>query len=238
MAFLGLIVLVWHLYATTNGRSNAFLPTPMFTVEQTLEYTDVWLEGLQRTLSEMIVGFVFAIVFGVVMGVIVAEFYTIRHMSMPMILFFHSIPLAILAPLFLGWFGTNLLGIGVYVAWGGFFPIFLNTITGMSQTPDEFGLLSDITGATKWQRIRYIKIWSAMPHITTGMKIAANMAVVAAIIAEFLASGSGLGYMLIFAEQRAQTGLMFGMVFVMLVVGIVWFNSISYALDYITPSTE
>lgn len=236
MAFLAVMVAAWHLYATTNGRSNSYLPTPAFAVDQTAANTDVLLDGFQTTLTEMVTGYVLAIAFGVVMGILVSEVYTVRHMSMPMILFFHSIPLAILAPLFLGWFGTGLVGIGVYVAWGGFFPIFLNTITGLNQTPPEFSLLSDVTGATRWQRLRYIKIWTALPYITTGMKIAANMVVVAAIIAEFLASGSGLGHMLVFAEQRAQTGLMFGTVFIMLALGIVWFNGISYLLDFLKPT--
>lgn len=235
LGVLAFLIVLWQVLAFFNTGGQAYFPSPAFAVEQMMTYSDALVEGFKVTLREIVIGYAFAIVIGIATGVLLTEIYTVRHMSMPLILFFHSIPLAILAPLFLGWFGTGIVGIGVYVAWGGFFPIFINTITGLTQIPEEFNLLSDITGATKWQRLRYIKVWTALPHITAGMKISANTVMIAAIIAEFLASGSGLGHTLIFAEQRALTGLLFGTVVIIFLLGLVWYNLISWTIDYLNP---
>lgn len=236
IGILVIALVLWQIFAQFfNPRGNAFFPSPTYTIEQTMANTDLLIAGLQTTVTEIVVGYVFAVVFGISMGILLTEIYTVRHMSLPLVLFFHSIPLAILAPLFLGWFGTGIVGIGIFVAWGGFFPVFINTITGLTQFPPEFNLLSEITGATKLQRLYYIKIWAALPHISTGMKIAANLAVVGAVIAEFIASGSGLGFTIVFAEQRALAGLMFGTIFLIILVGVIWFTTVSYLIDRLNP---
>lgn len=234
---LVILLLLWEAIAIITPRGNAYFPSLGYIAAETQEHSGAIWEGFQTTGTEVVVGFVIAIFVGISFGLIVTEIYTIRHMTLPYVLFFHSIPTAILAPIFLGVFGNEITGVIAFVIWAGFLPVFLNTVTGLTQIRSEFYLLADITGATKWQRIRYIKFWSALPNITSAFKVAATVGVIVAIVAEFIATSGGLGHLIIESMIFARVGLMFGTVFIISVLGVIWFNLIAGLIYLLNPVT-
>lgn len=229
------LIIFWDFIARFDGRPNLYFPGPEFTFQQTLEYYDVLLGQLQTTFMEILLGFFFSTILAIFLAVTLHEFYSARFMSLPTIFFFHSIPYALLAPLFLAIFGVNAVTIALFISWGGFFPIFISTLTGLSQIRPEFNEFADLTDATRWQRIRYLKFPSALPYIFSGMKISATVVISLAIVIELIAQGNGIGYMLIFASKEALTGLLFGTVIGVSIIGVIWFYSVAITLDYLTP---
>lgn len=230
------VLVVWEVYATNfNPRGNNYFPSVTYTVEQSLDNSDQIVAGLETTFTEVVVSFLLAVAVGVVLGIVIAESFVVRQMSMPLIVYLYSIPHAILAPLFLIWFGTNIRGVAAFSAWVAFFPVFINTITGINQVPERFELLGEAIGATRWQMLRHVKIWTALPNIASSVRAAVQLSIVGVIIAEFLATGTGLGYLIIRSTQRAQIGLTFGTIISIMVFAVVFYKLVDLTLAAIVP---
>ncbi|MFP8953844.1 ABC transporter permease [Natrialbaceae archaeon A-arb3/5] len=235
MAIVAVLALIWEAYAELVVQNHAYLPSATYTVEQTFENTDMVITGMGVTFASILIGFSLAVIVGILVGIIIAESGLIRDLSMPMLIFAYSIPHAILAPMFLIWFGTGIRGVGIFAAWLAFFPTFVNTLTGISTINPDMKKLGDVVGATSWQHLRYIKFWNALPDIISGIKISIQMTIVGVIIAEFLVGGDGLGFLIIRSTQRAQLGLTFGTLIIIALFAVVLFKAVGYTADRLNP---
>ena len=229
------VIVAWQLVAQFVIRSNLYLPSPWYAATETAASQDLLWQGLKTTLIEVLTGFITGLVIGVALGVSVSESFLARRIALPWIVFIYAIPAAIIAPLFLVWFGINLLAVSLFVSLLSFFPVFISTTTGFSSVDDEYYELGELCGATRWQMIRQIKFWVALPYIFTGIRVGIQSSVVGAIVAEFIASGSGLGYLIVSAYNSLEIGLMFGTLFVLMVVAIVYYQVVDAILDYLQP---
>jgi len=230
------ILIVWEFYSRyINQIGNIFFPSITYSINQTLANLDKVIAATQLTFAEVFAGFIAGVVLGVMVGIIYAESFILRQASMPMLIFVYSLPLAIVAPVFIVWFGTGIFAVGAFVGLFSFFPVFVNTITGLTQVEEEFSHLGKVIGASEAQYMRYIKFWVAFPHIIGGIRIAVQQSIVGAIVAEFIASGGGLGNLIVVASNTAQLGLLFGTLFLIMVIAIIYFKVVSFAIDYVTP---
>lgn len=89
--------------------------------------------------------------------------------------------------------------------------------------------------ASKYQFVKEIKFWVAFPHIVGGIKVAVQQSVVGAIVAEFVGSGGGLGNLIVISAVTQRTGMMFGIVFLIMIIAIVYYNVVSWTIDWIVP---
>lgn len=234
---IGIAILVaWEVYTRYfNPRGDQYFPSIGFVTEQTIANAPRLIEGLQTTAIAVLGAYALAMVTGVGLAILFSEFYTLRQMMMAPVVFAYALPAAILAPLFIIWFGSGLEAVAIFGAWLAFFPVFINTMTGLNQVEEEFHHLGDIYGASGWQMLRYIKVWKALPHITASAKIAVQYSIVGVVVAEFLASGTGLGFLIVISTQRAQLGFVFGIVIVLVVFAVVFFKIVSMLIDRATP---
>lgn len=229
------IVVLWEGYARFTPQGNNYFPSVGYTIQQTGANVDVVLTAIHVTFMEAVSAFLLATLVGVVLGIVLSESFIARQMSMPLVVLIYSIPHAILAPLFMVWFGTGFAGVVVFGAWVAFFPVFINTMTGMSQIDEEFRHLGHLIGATRWQMLRYIKFWSALPNIASSVRVAVQLSIVGVIIAEFLATGSGLGHLIISSTQRAQLGLTFGAVITIMFVALAFYKLVDLTMVIVMP---
>lgn len=238
LSFLGLAILLglWEFAVPVLRADPRVSPTLSETVGAiTSRYSADVIAGMQVTFIHAIVGFVAAVLVGVGVGILFAESYVAREMVLPSLVFGYSLPSAIMVPLVIIWFGTGLLAVAVLAAWNAFFAVFVNTMTGIDQVEKEFYQLGDLFGAGRWQMLRYIKIWKALPHIGSGVKIAIQQSIVGVIIIELVATGDGLGYLIFRGSQYVQPKLMWGVILVLTLFSIAAFLVVSYAVDYVTP---
>lgn len=233
---VGVLLVLWEVYSRFfNYRGDVYFPSIEYVITQSLEYSDLIVEGIRTTAIEIAFGFVLAVIVGVVLGIIFAESYVIRQAALPGLVFTYSVPHAVLAPLFIIWFGSDLIGVGLFVAWFGFFMVLIPTITGFTQINEEFKHLGEITGASRWQMIKKIKFWAALPHITGGVKVAVQQSIIGAVIAEFIASGGGLGYQILVSGRLLREGLMFGVLIVLMVLAVTFYKTVVVLIDHLTP---
>ena len=228
------VMAVWTVTSLTMNVSQEFYPSPLYIIDSLTVFQDMFITGAQTTIIEIILGYVVGVTIGVVLGIAVAESFVFRQLSLPLIILTYSIPHAIFAPLFTVWFGLGIHTVVLYISWFSFYPPFITTITGFTQTSEEFYQLGEITGATRWQMIRKIKIWEALPNITTGLKLAAQSSVIGAVIAEFIAGGGGLGTIIKSSTTTVETGSLFGALILLMVIGVTFFQIVSFVVDRFT----
>jgi NitT/TauT family transport system permease protein len=229
------IGILWQAYAQFIIADNNYFPSLWYVFQQVLAAQDTVIEAFYATTIETTTGFIFGTTIGFITGVLVSESYIMRRSMLPWIIFVYTVPAAIIAPLFLVWFGINLFAVALFVSLLSFYPVFISTLTGFQSVSEEYYHLGEISDASRWQITRHIKLWEALPHTLSGVKVGVQQSVVGAILAEFIASNTGLGFLIITSYDSLNIGLTFGTVFILMAFAIVYFAIVTSLLDFLKP---
>lgn len=258
-----LFLALWETIARVIGNNRIVADIP-YTVSSIAAEADTISMQVMETFSSVFVAFVLAVLFGVSLGVLIAEIYTLRQMTMPLIIFAYAVPHPVLAPMFIIWFlvggDVTLLtftgpsayifpdvtaaeaqldvainGVSTFGAWVGFFPVFINTLTGMNELEDRFEHLGTVLGATRWQMVKYFRFWRALPNIASSIKSTVQLSIVGVIVAEFIASSSGIGYQIVLGWKTGDLGYMFGVILVIMVGSYTFYQVAVWTVKKVTP---
>lgn len=160
---------------------------------------------LLTTLGNALAGLVVGSAGGVALGFLMVRFDRLGRIVDPFINFIYSIPRIALAPLFVLWFGIGLPSKIVTIFVIVFFLLLVNTVTGIRQVDPHLVRAMRAMGATRWQITRYVVLPSTMVWIIAGLKLAIPQSVIGAVIAEYVGSLRGLGYLILFAAANLDT---------------------------------
>jgi NitT/TauT family transport system permease protein len=196
------------------------LPAPSQVIVTIVEQWWYLLSQLAITTFAAGLGLVMAIVFGLAAGAAITASRLVDRMLTPWLVIAHAVPKVVIAPLFLVWFGFGLQSEMFFVVAFTFFPVIVNTVTGLKSADPEQILMVRAMGATPIQVLRKIQFPSALPSICAGIKLAVTLAPVGAVIGEFVASNKGLGHLLIRAVGDMDTPLAFAAVTVFSIFGV------------------
>lgn len=180
----------------------------------------VYWQHLVSTLSGTLSGFVLAVLLGGSLGGLLASLPRLERILFPFIVAFQSLPKIAIAPLVVLWVGFGNSSKVVLVGIVCFFPVLVNTMQGLRLRDQDRYELAVALGASRWQVFRYIRLPGSMPYVFAGLHVAAILALLAAIVAEFVGARSGLGVLL--EQQRAQfnTPGVFAILLILMVVGL------------------
>ena len=142
----------------------------------------------------------------------------------PLVIFTQVIPKIAIAPLLIIWLGYGAPPKIVIVFLICFFPMVIDTAAGLKSVEEDMLHLIRALGATPWQIFTKIRLPNAMPYIFNGMKISVTLAVVGAIVGEFVGASKGLGYLILVGSANLETNLLFAAVIVLSLLGIVLFS--------------
>jgi len=212
---LGLALLVWHLIATLGGFPAWRLPGPALVWTRFLK---ALLDGrllyhIAVTLSEVLAGLALGVIAATTLGYILAKSQTIERFLSPYIVASQSIPIVAIAPLLVIWFGPGLVSKVLICALIVFFPVLINTIVGLKSVPEELRDLMRSLQATGWQTFQYLEVPSALPVFLGGLRIGATLAVIGAVVGEFVGADRGLGFLINVGRGQFDTALVFVAVF-------------------------
>jgi NitT/TauT family transport system permease protein len=175
------------------------------------------------TLLEIVQGFAWAMVGGVVLGVLVSEWPTARRTLYPLIVAFQGLPKIALAPLMVIWVGYGTASKVLMAFLFAFFPVVISTLGGLSSTSPALIEHFKAIGASQWTTFRRLQVPAALPAIFDGAKTAMPLAVIGAIVGEFVGSESGLGHLILEANANARTDLLFAaLLMVSVVAGLLY----------------
>ena len=183
-----------------------------------------WHAGV--TAVEVLVGFGLSALVSIPLAALLHRFTVLEDALYPLLVSSQTIPKVAIAPLLVVWFGfgaTPKVLIAFLVC---FFPILIDTLTGLAALPREVRWLARSMGASGWDTLLKIRIPAALPNIFGGLKVASTLAVVGAVVGEFVGADRGLGYLLIVANGTMNVQLAFAVLIVLSLMGIVLFAAV------------
>jgi len=179
--------------------------------------SDFWFH-LNITLYEIVVGFILGGGLGVVLGFVLGQYELLGKIFDPLLVASYGVPRSALAPLFILWFGIGLKSKIAQAAVMVFFVAFFNTFAGVKSVDLDFINVAKILGANEKQIVRKIKLPAAFPFIITGLKVGLPMALIGAVVAEFISSNKGIGYLIMRSTGMFDTAGTFAGIFTLLFV--------------------
>jgi NitT/TauT family transport system permease protein len=207
-----LLIAAWHLLASLGGYDRFILPGPADVWEQLkIVISDGRL--LRHTLvtaSEVVPGLLIGCLIAMPLGYLLAKSRMAERLLSPYLIASQAIPIIAIAPLLTIWIRSTYWSRVLVAVLVVFFPIAINTIAGMRSVPVEFYDLMGSLKASRWQVIRKLEFPAALPILLAGLKVGATLAVIGALVGEFVQpKNQGLGYLLVTARYQFKTDLVF-----------------------------
>ncbi len=224
LVLIGLILAVWELAVRVLGTPAYLLPSPSAIAVALVDNAPILLASAGTTLGMALLALVIASVSAVTLAFVVALSPLLESAVRPLAVVLQVTPIVAIAPLVNIWAGLDhpqraVIGLAALVA---FFPIFSGAVTGLKAVDPDLERLFQLYSATRLQRLRRLRLPSALPYLLEGHKVAAGLAVIGAVVAEFV-SGSGgaqgLAWRLLEAANRLQTAKMFAALLLLGVMG-------------------
>lgn len=199
------------------------LPPPSAVAVKMVDDFGYFLVEAIPTMTAIALGFACAILVGVPVATLMVYSSGFRRAISPILLTAQVLPKVALAPLFIVWFGFGLLPKVVMTFLISFFPIVIDTLTGLNAVRPESLMLLRSMGGDRWQSFWMIRLPSALPSMFGGFKVAVTFAVVGTIVAEFVGSDNGLGYVLVLARGNLDTVTVFAAIMWLIVIGFLFY---------------
>ena len=215
-------LMLWEWSVVAFGWSELVLPAPSI-VAATLWrgfHTGYFWPQIAQTGFEVIGGLALGGAFGFLGGLALGESAFGRRVFMPYLLASQVVPKLALAPLLTVWLGFGTLPVMVLTALVCFFPLLENTMTGIAQTDALRLQLFRMLGASRRQTLWRLKVPSGLPTILSGLRVAAVLALVGAVVGEFIGGSQGLGALIIAAQGSMDTALMFAVLILITLMGL------------------
>jgi NitT/TauT family transport system permease protein len=223
-AFVLLLALLlgWEALCTVLRFSALVLPAPSVVIAalwRGLASGFLW-PHLWQTVLELVLGLLSGCVLGFVSGIVMAQSPPLRRTLMPYVVTSQVVPKLALAPLFIVWFGFGTLPTVVITALICFFPLMENTMTSLQRVDANRLELFRMLGATQVQTLWRLKIPAGLPVILAGLRVAVVLALVGAVVGEFIGASKGLGALIIAAQGSMDTPLMFAVLLLITLLGL------------------
>ncbi|EGG46311.1 putative ABC transporter permease protein [Streptomyces griseoaurantiacus M045] len=221
MVFIGLLV-VWQVIVQMFDVSDILVPAPT-------AVADSLVDGFQDgslmthsivTLKEILIGFGIAVGSALVCAVLITQFRTVERVLFPLLILTQTVPKVAMAPLLIVWFGIGISSKVLTVALIAFFPLLINAILGFRSAAYEQVEMLRSFGASRLQVMRHLQIPSALPHIFAGLEVAVILSVTGAVVAEFVGSSEGLGYLIQASNFTLDVARTFAVIVVLSAIGI------------------
>jgi NitT/TauT family transport system permease protein len=217
-----LFLVVWQ-FGIEGLRVSAYLiPTPwsvLVTLVNGLVSGFLW-PHIWATVSAIVLGYAVGCIFAFVCAAAVSEFPLLDRAFYPLVVAFQSVPKVALAPVIVVWFGFDLPSKIVLIALICFFPCFVNTVVGLKSCPTDLIDLYRAFGAHRGQIFWSIKVPSALTSIFAGLEISVVLALLGAVVAEFVSSRTGLGHVIQAASADFNVALMFASIVILSLIGV------------------
>jgi NitT/TauT family transport system permease protein len=223
--FLALVA-GWEVLARGDQVSALVLPAPSVIWDSLwggLRSGYFW-PHLMHTGTELLLGLALGCAAGLLGGILLGESAFLRRLLFPYVLVSQVVPKLALAPLFIVWFGFGMTSTVVITALICFFPLMENTLTGLRQVEPRKLELFRMLGATRLQTLLRLKIPSGLPVILAGFRVAVVLALVGAVVGEFIGGSKGLGALIIASQGMMDTPLMFAVLLLITVLGLLMYQ--------------
>jgi NitT/TauT family transport system permease protein len=214
----------WQLATKLFDIPTYLLPAPSLVVDELVEKPELYLEALRVTAIESVSGFLIAALAGFLFGILIARSPLTEELLYPYLNLIRVTPIVAIAPLLTIWLGHGMAPNVVVAAMIAFFPVVVGTVLGLKSVDPDLISLMRILNAGELTELRKIRLPNSLPHLFSAFRVSAPMAVIGALVGEFVGGSSGLGYLLVTAQGQLNTSAVFLLVLISGLLGIVVFN--------------
>ncbi|MDM7930531.1 ABC transporter permease [Tabrizicola sp.] len=227
-----IMIVGWDRLVVWNEIPHYILPSPGKVIETLIKDWAMLFEALLVTLQITLMALAVAVIGGVGLAVLFNQSRFAEMSFYPYAVILQVTPVVSIAPLIFIYVDSRTAGL-LMCAWiVAFFPILANTTLGLNSTDHNLRDLFRIYGASRWQRLRYLQLPSALPNFLGGLRIAGGLSLIGAIVAEYVAGtggiGSGLAFRILEASYRLNAPRMFAALLLIAVTGVVIFAGLSF----------
>jgi len=235
MVFYVAVLLLWEGLITVMHVPDWLLPAPSQILAVIADKNSVVLSHTLVTLEETLLGFVLALAAGVVCAIGIVHFALLRDTLYPSLIMFNSFPKVAIAPLFVVWIGVGIESKIANAFLTALFPIVLNTIMGLTDMDPELLELVRSMSKSRWVLFWKIRLPHSLPYLFAGCKIAVPLAVIGSIVGEFISGRSGLGYLVLSANNYFNTPLAFTALLYLVVMSLALYGMVIVAEKLMVP---
>ncbi len=234
-AAIGALIFVWHAVTVWFGVSALLLPSPKGVLETAFKYQALLPQHTYVTLVETVLGLLVSLVISFPLAILIVWSPLLRRTVYPIILGMQSIPKVALAPLFLIWIGYGMTSKVVIASSIAFFPILVDSVTGLAMVERDLLDMVKTLRASTLQTFIKIRIPSAMPYFFSGTKVAVTLAIIGAVVGEFVGSDEGLGYLIMVSGSQLNTAMVFVALTILSVMGAILFKVVEMMQRIVCP---
>lgn len=216
LALLG----AWELYVRVASVDALLLPAPSAIADAIVQDRGTLWSNLTVTATEVGLGILLALAVGLSLAIALHLSQTARRAVYPLLVASQAVPIVVIAPLLVMWFGYDLAPKLAIIALLAFFPVVVVTLDALAATDAELLRLLRSMDATRWQRLRFVELPAAVPAALSGAKIAVAVAVIGAVFAEYSGSSAGLGHLILQSIPQLETARAWAAVVVLAVFAV------------------
>jgi NitT/TauT family transport system permease protein len=225
LSFAGLLAF-WEAAVRILGMKPYILPAPSAILTALWAKSNTIAAAAWYTAQPMLIGYGFAVGVGIALALAFSVSRRFEALVYPQIVFLQIIPKIAIAPLFMIWFGYGLTSKVLVVFLLSFFPVVVSAVQAFRSVDPDILDLARVTGASGWRMFWKVKAPHALPTLFTGFKVAAALAATAAVVAEFVSSDRGLGYLLVDYTNRFDTPGVFAAILVLSLMGLLLYGAV------------
>jgi NitT/TauT family transport system permease protein len=223
------LIVLWAAVVKVFHVSSLVLPSPEGVFAAGAANFALLLVSTAITLGEALTGFAAATIAGVLIAVAIVSSPLASRLLLPTLVAVNSAPKVVVAPILVIWLGLGLwskVGMAFLLC---FFPIVINAAQGMREVDPELIDLYRLMQAGNWSTLRRVRFPNSIPYILSGLKIALPLAIIGAVIGEFVAARAGIGYQVMLAYSNSATELVFAAVLLVTIASVVAFQLLVWA---------
>ena len=212
------LILLWHLLVVLTDLPPFILPGPMRVATTLFGNIELISQHALVTIAEVLLGLGLGSLLGAMTAIGLAISPLARTMLRPMMVISQALPVFALAPLLTLWLGYGLWPKVIMALLIIYFPVTSAFFDGLMATPRGMLDLARVMNAQPWRIMTHIRIPAGLPGLASGLRLAAVYAPIGAIIGEWVGASQGLGYLMLLANGRAKTDLMFAALIVIVII--------------------
>ncbi|NDW31152.1 ABC transporter permease [Salipiger sp. PrR007] len=235
---IGFALLLWQTTVTLTGLPKFILPGPLMVMETWWSNRALIAEHTLVTAMEVLIGLAIGTALGTASAIYLASSRMARLVIRPILVFTQALPVFALAPILTLWLGFGLgskIAMAVLII---YFPVTASFCDGLLRTPQGVLDLAQTMQAGRWRTLWHIRIPAALPALASGIRLAAVYAPIGAVIGEWVGASRGLGYLMLLANGRAKTDLMFAALLTLGVFAVLLHLGVHAATRHLGPTPD
>ena len=234
---IGMLAL-WDVFVRVKQLPPYILPGPLLVLQTLIQEWPQLFPSMLITLQITVAAFVAATLSGLAIAILFTQSKWIERSFFPYTVILQTTPIVAIAPLIIIWLQNNIFAALVVCAWiVAFFPIVSNATLGLNSADHNLRNLFQLYGASRWQTLLYLRLPSALPYFLGGLRISGGLALIGAVVAEFVAgtggARSGLAYQILMSSYNLQIPRMFAALLLTTILGVLIFSGLTALSDFL-----